>query len=148
MKLSSLPFQILLFFNRWFSVAYVILEISILIWKKFQMPYPGTSFAGEICFLFLYMPIEAIRNFLGEINAHHCLALMPEGTRGNKLIDNRSLVAFIFLSIPSSLCYAYFLRWQIYVLTVDVALNCIGIGINGIQALICFGCMIIFARTR
>lgn len=37
MKLSSLPFQILLFFNRWFSVAYVILEISILIWKKFQV---------------------------------------------------------------------------------------------------------------
>lgn len=112
MRLSSLPFQILLFFNRYLSAFYIILELSVLIWKRYRIPYPGSSFSGEVCFLLLMIPIEAIRNFTGKKRAR---SVDFPGTRGNKLIQNRSLVFFVALSIPSTLCYVYFLHWQIYV---------------------------------
>merc|ERR1711907_729155 len=65
---SSLPLEILLYFNKWYNVVYFILMTVMLIYKiAIDLPYPHNGFiALEWCLLVLYGFIEYFRLFMGS----------------------------------------------------------------------------------
>jgi transmembrane protein 216 len=65
MGLSSLPLQILLYFNRWLTLFYCIIELGSMIYKGVLLPYPPGVYGGELTWVILYGLVEIPRNFLG-----------------------------------------------------------------------------------
>lgn len=99
--LSSLPLQILFFFNGWYDVAYTIAMSLLFAWKGTNLPYPDElrdMLGLEVAMVFLLAIIEYARIFLG--------------TKGNKTEQAGPLVMSLILCLPALTGYAYFLRLQ------------------------------------
>ncbi|GIL83104.1 hypothetical protein Vretimale_11404 [Volvox reticuliferus] len=117
--LTSLGFQIFIFFGGWWDVAYYILNILVFIYKGLQLPYPGRNFAMEFSFSWLWILIEAPRLFLAS--------------KGNKTERAGPIIFSCILALPLLGMYIYFVAFQTYVLRIDQLLNGIAIGFMGIQ---------------
>ena len=114
---SSLPLQVLLYFNGWYDVVLVIIMFLLYIWKAAELPYPPEirgTFALEIALVFGLAIIEYSRIFLGS--------------RGNKTEQTGPLIWFFVLSLPAVIINMYFLLLQVYVTRADLILNAISIG--------------------
>ena len=99
--LSSLPLQILFFFNGWYDVAYMIAMSLLFAWKGTNLPYPDElrdMLGLEVAIIFLLAIIEYARIFLG--------------TKGNKTEQAGPLVMSLVLCLPALTGFAYFLRLQ------------------------------------
>mmetsp|Transcript_3895 Transcript_3895/g.7849 ORF Transcript_3895/g.7849 Transcript_3895/m.7849 type:complete len:143 (+) Transcript_3895:981-1409(+) len=111
--LSSLPLQILLFFNTWYSLLWFTVNFALYIFKAYSYQFPYAAFEWEIVMLFLMAFIENARIFLAS--------------RGNKTEQIPPLVWSIALSIPMIVGYVYFLTMQTFVLRIDVITNTIAL---------------------
>ena len=60
-QLSSLPLQILLYFNGWYSLSWVILNFCLLCYKSYVYHYPETALEWEFVMLFMLAFIENAR---------------------------------------------------------------------------------------
>lgn len=68
MSNSVLPFQIFLFFNKWYTVIFVLVELGFLAYKAVKLPYPtGGILAWEFIQLLLYWAVDYFRLFLGML---------------------------------------------------------------------------------
>lgn len=112
-QLSSLPLQILLFFNTWYSLLWFTLNFALYVFKAYSYHFPYAAFEWELVMLFLMAFIENTRIFLAS--------------RGNKTEQIPPLVWSIALSIPMIVGYVYFLTMQTYVLRIDVITNTIAL---------------------
>uniref|UniRef100_A0A7S4PPL4 Uncharacterized protein n=1 Tax=Guillardia theta TaxID=55529 RepID=A0A7S4PPL4_GUITH len=63
---SSLPLQILIFFNGCYSTLFFLVTLALLIWKGVEFPYPAGRLPWEIILLFVYIVVEACRLFIGS----------------------------------------------------------------------------------
>ena len=109
-QLSSLPLQILFFFNGWYDVAYTIAMCALFAWKGEALPYPDElrqMLALEVAIVFLLAIVEYARLLLG--------------TKGNKTEQAGPLVLCLLLSMPAMTANVYYLRLQIYVTRADLA---------------------------
>ena len=107
--LSSLPLQILFFFNGWYDAAFTIAMAALYAWKGSTLPYPDElrpMLGLEVAIVFLLAIIEYARIFLG--------------TKGNKTEQPGPLLMSLGLGVPSMIAYVYFLRLQIYVTRADL----------------------------
>jgi|EP00161_Ancyromonas_sigmoides_P006782 transmembrane protein 216 len=107
--LSSLPLQVLVYFNEWFNYIFVIATLLLMVYKRVEFPYPGSLWGREFSYIFLFALIEWPRLFLAS--------------RGNKTEQGGVLAASLLLTLPSGAFALYFIRWQTYVLRIDVVLN-------------------------
>ena len=107
--LSSLPLQILFFFNGWYDVAFTIAMSCLFAWKGSTLPYPDElrpMLGLEVAIVFLLAIIEYARIFLG--------------TKGNKTEQSGPLLMSLVLGVPAMIANVYFLRLQIYVTRADL----------------------------
>ena len=134
--LSSLPLQILFFFNGWYDVAFTIAMPSLYAWKGSTLPYPDElrpMLGLEVAIVFLLAIIEYARIFLG--------------TKGNKTEQPGPLLMSLGLGVPSMIAYVYFLRLQIYVTRADLVLSAIAIAFVGLEVLLSLLTIITFAKA-
>ncbi|GMH53186.1 hypothetical protein TrVE_jg1854 [Triparma verrucosa] len=111
--LSSLPLQILLFFNQWFSLAWFMINFALYIYKGFHFHFPYAAFEWELAMLVLMAFIENSRLMLAS--------------RGNKTEQIPPLIWSIALSIPMIVGFSFFLTIQTYVMRIDIILNTIAL---------------------
>jgi transmembrane protein 216 len=134
--LSSLPLQILFFFNGWYDVAFTIAMSSLYAWKGSTLPYPDElrpMLGLEVAIVFLLAIIEYARIFLG--------------TKGNKTEQSGPLLMSLVLGVPAMIANVYFLRLQIYVTRADLVLNAISIAFVGLEILLSMLTIITFAKA-
>lgn len=98
---SSLPLQVLIYFNGWYDALLIVIMLLLYIWKAVELPYPE-EISGmlplEISLLFCLALIEYTRLFLGS--------------RGNKTEQTSPLLWFELLSLPALALDVYFMLLQ------------------------------------
>ncbi|KAI9338087.1 hypothetical protein DFJ73DRAFT_587271 [Zopfochytrium polystomum] len=104
---SSLPLQILLFFNSQYYVVEWLVLLGCLIYKGTFLPFPPAALQLEIFGLFPFALLEACRLFIG--------------VRGNKLEEKGTVGIFLGLSIIAFFGHLFYCWWQTYVLVLDAA---------------------------
>jgi transmembrane protein 216 len=129
---SSLPFQMLMFFNSWYFVLFFFLELALFTYKGLTFPYPGGALAAEIILIFILAGLETVRIFLGY--------------KGNLIESIPITVTSLIFTIVSFFGVLYLLIWQTYVLRADVILTAIEIAFIGLEFILAIICVILFAR--
>mmetsp|Transcript_18867 Transcript_18867/g.32473 ORF Transcript_18867/g.32473 Transcript_18867/m.32473 type:complete len:144 (+) Transcript_18867:41-472(+) len=132
--LSSLPFQVLVYFNSWYCGIYFWLNIAIFIYKGLNLPYPPNTFGWEVVFIVVYVPVELCRLFLGS--------------KGNKTEHAGPMYWFLLLSAPVAFGNIYYMILQIYVLRIDQVLNVINLVFIGLEVIFAIFAIITFHRYR
>ena len=135
--LSSLPLEMLFFFNRWYDPVYRIIMLAVFIWKGTWLPYPSDmrSLLGlEIAMVFILCIIEQARLFLGS--------------SGNKTETVGPLAWCLALSLPALVGYVYFMRLQIFVTRLDLVINAIGVGFVGLEIILGVFTVVTFVKAR
>ena len=97
--LSSLPLQILFYFNGWWDLAFTIAMSVLFAWKGETLPYPDElrpMLGLEVAIVFMLAIIEYARIFLG--------------TKGNKTESVGPLAMSFVLALPAMTANVYFLR--------------------------------------
>ena len=61
---SSLPLQIVVYFNHWWSVLYFVLNLVFFTYKGWKYPYVESAIAWEVTFVFLFAALDVVRLFL------------------------------------------------------------------------------------
>ncbi|CAM9116009.1 unnamed protein product [Sphacelaria rigidula] len=131
--LSSLPLEVILYFNRWFSMFFFAMTLCTYAYKARHFYYPGGALGVEISLTFLYAVVEILRLFLAS--------------KGNKAEQINPLVTSLGLAIPVVLLYAYSLSLQTYVLRLDVIVAVIGLAFVGFEGLLGVGTAISFYQA-
>jgi transmembrane protein 216 len=106
---SSLPFQMLLYFDEIFLLIYAIVGIFTFIYKEYSLTYPPYTLGPELAFFVVFCLVMWFRVHLGSM-----------GNKGERL----SAVAwFILITIPGILGVLFFMLMQTYVLVADLIIN-------------------------
>ncbi|KAH3766878.1 hypothetical protein Pelo_1251 [Pelomyxa schiedti] len=108
---SSLPLQLVVFFDKWWTLLFVIASVAIMAWKGIKYIYPEHYLGWDISFYFLYAIVVAFKLFFA--------------TKANKSSHMPSLAIFFILWIVVVVCNLYFILWQVYVVRADQILNAI-----------------------
>ncbi|UYV81794.1 TMEM216 [Cordylochernes scorpioides] len=104
--LSSLPYQMSLYFGGCYSAFFSTFELLLLVFKYCALPYPVGYLFSEVVLLIFLAFLEYFRLFLGK--------------KGN-LTERRLAVGIsLTLSVPALVGGLYFLLWQTYVLRVEI----------------------------
>jgi|TARA_B100000405_G_scaffold270228_1_gene209178 transmembrane protein 216 len=134
--LSSLPLEILFYFNRWWDAAFTIIMAVLFIWKGNNLPYSEnmqTILGFEVAMVFVLGLLEWARLFLGS--------------QGNKTEQVGPLVWMFFLSLPAAVANVYYLHLQIYVTRVDLVVNIVSLVFIGLELLLALLTIITFAKS-
>lgn len=125
---SSLPLQVLIFFNGCWSVFWFLAMLAIFIWKGVELPYPANRLAPEVVLVFACLLVEAVRLFIGS--------------KGNKTENHLLVIFFLVLSLFAALGNIFYVVFQTYVLRIDMALNVVSMVFVGLEVL--FGMYAVF----
>ena len=123
--LSSLPLQILIYFNGWYCVAYFQIEALLFIYKDHHFYYPPDIMAWEASMLSMLAIMEVVRLFLAS--------------KGNKTESMRPMLWAILISFPIITGYVWFLRLQTYVMRLEIILAAIGLSFVGLEWILSLG---------
>jgi len=135
--LSSLPLQILLYFNGWWDVLYTVIMLVLFIWKDNRLPYH-----------------DELQDLLGlEIGLVFALGLLEYarillGSRGNKTEQAGPLIGCLLLSCPAIVANVYYLHLQIYVTRADVIVNSISLIFIGLEVFLALLTSLSFLKAR
>lgn len=127
---SSLPLQVLIFFNWHFVVFYFWLNLALLTFKAARYYYPGRYLGWDIVIIFLYVLVEATRLLFAS--------------KGNKTAQIGPLITSIVLTLPIIVMHAYYIELQTYVLRVDVVINAIAFFMLGSEFIVSIFVLIAF----
>ncbi len=58
-------FQALLWFNAYYVVAFAAVFIATFVWKSQVLPYPPRAWGAEFFLIWVQLPLEASRTFVG-----------------------------------------------------------------------------------
>ncbi|XP_014664689.1 PREDICTED: transmembrane protein 216-like [Priapulus caudatus] len=130
---SSLPYQILLYCNGWYSGAFVIAELLVFIYKGETLPYARGNLPAEIILLLLLGCLEGVRLFLGQ--------------KGNLTERGMAVGLSLVLSMATLVGFLYLTLWQTYVLRLEVILTGIGLAFIGLELIFGLISIISFARA-
>ena len=100
--ISSIPLQVLIYFNSWYALLYYVLNFILFIYKSLALPYPGSYLAGEVIGLVLMLLVDLMR--------------LPLGNRGNKTEQAGPTVLFLILSLGLGIGCAYYIVLETFVL--------------------------------
>ena len=133
--LSSLPLEILFYFNRW-GTPRSRTSWRALHLKGNNLPYSEnmqTILGFEVAMVFVLGLLEWARLFLGS--------------QGNKTEQVGPLVWMFFLSLPAAVANVYYLHLQIYVTRVDLVVNIVSLVFIGLELLLALLTIITFAKS-
>ena len=107
---SSLPLQVLLFFDGYYVNIVVVVEFFMMLFKTVVYHYRVTTMdsVSQFIFILLYCLLQQARLFIGSV--------------GNKSEDVRSIQHFLVFSLFAIVAQGYFLTQQVLVLQLDVIL--------------------------
>ncbi|CAM9221019.1 unnamed protein product [Scytosiphon promiscuus] len=135
--LSSLPLEVLLYFDQWFSWCFLALAICTHAYKAWRYYYPDGALELEIRrelhLMFLYGAVETMRLFLAS--------------KGNKAEQINPLMMSLGLAVPVTFLYAFNMALQTYVLRLDVIVAVIGLVFVGLEGLLSVGTATSFYRA-
>mmetsp|Transcript_20024 Transcript_20024/g.51100 ORF Transcript_20024/g.51100 Transcript_20024/m.51100 type:complete len:145 (-) Transcript_20024:183-617(-) len=132
--LSSLPFQLLIWFNRIYMAIYAVLELAIFFYKGVYLRYPVHLYGLELSGLIFLILIDYLRTFLGS--------------KGNKAEQVLPMVFFLILILFTAFGGAYYIRLQVYVLRAEMVLNIIYLAFLGVELILGFFVLLTFAKGR
>ena len=130
--LSSLPLQILLFFNEAYRFLFFVLMLSGFIYKNNHFMYSDGVFGTEVFFLFAYFILDFGRGF--------------QASKGNKTEQVGPLAISGILSVGVVMLHIYFFELQAYVLKLDRILNGIGVVFIALETLLMIFTSLTFYR--
>jgi hypothetical protein len=119
---SSLPLQMLIYFNWHYIVFYFWINLALLTFKAARYYYPGRYLGWDIVIIFLYVIVEATRLLFAS--------------KGNKTSQIAPLITSIILALPIIVMHAYYIELQTYVLRVDVVINAIAFFMLGSEVIV------------
>jgi transmembrane protein 216 len=125
---SSLPLEILIYFNWHYAVLFFVLNILLYVYKAVVYYYPSQYLGWEMTAVFMYFAIEIVRLMIGS--------------KGNKTSDTQSVITFWVLTVPILVYHSYLLDLQTYVMRVDLVLNGIGIFFVALEFLLSIGLLL------
>lgn len=97
-----------------------------------SFPYPRGNMATEVCLLTFTTVVESVRLSLGK--------------RGNLTERGPCVLLSLLLTVPAALSAIYFLRWQTYVLRIDVILAAVQLGFEALQTLFAICSVVAFTK--
>mmetsp|Transcript_18126 Transcript_18126/g.37869 ORF Transcript_18126/g.37869 Transcript_18126/m.37869 type:complete len:140 (+) Transcript_18126:182-601(+) len=131
--LSSLPLQVLLYFNEKYTWLWFFLNLTIFCWKSYNLYYMRSAICWEVTLVFLLPILDLCRNTVA--------------TRGNKTEQFVPLIWSACLAAPTVLGYVFFFELQTYVLHVDKWLNAISLAFISSELALSFFALIVFRRA-
>ncbi|CAH1738127.1 unnamed protein product [Aphis gossypii] len=105
----SLHYQVVLYFNRYFFLLYYILEMIVCLLKTYKLPYPTRIAVVEWLILGLLYPVQRSRIALGS--------------KGNLTDKAPPIVISSILNISTILGTLYLIRWQTYVIYLEIIIG-------------------------
>ncbi|XP_038663532.1 transmembrane protein 80-like isoform X2 [Scyliorhinus canicula] len=130
--LSSIPLQIVYYFNVFYYSFYFLATLLMVIYKSQVFSFPDGNLALDLILLILMVILEVIRLYLGF--------------KGNLTEEALPIVTSLVLTIGSLLLCLYFLFWQTYVLKADVIINAILLVTYGLEGILDIIAVSNFAR--
>ena len=103
---------------------------GLLIFKLYQLGFPAGQFFLEAFVVALYALL--------------CYGRIQAGKRGNRIEQVADMLLMIFLSCFSIFCGVFFLRFQTYILVIEVILHGTGVVFTGLEVLLGVVSMILF----
>jgi hypothetical protein len=119
---SSLPLQVLIFFNWHYLAFFFLLNLCLLTYKSINFYYPSDYLGWDITIDFLYAIVEACRLILAS--------------KANKTSQMSGMFWSLVLGCPIIVAHSYFIALQTYVLRVDVVINSVAFVIVGIEMIV------------
>lgn len=129
---SSLTYELLAYLHGWYTSAYLLLTLLLLLWKRSVLPYPPVNLASELALTLLLAVAEAGRLLLSR--------------RGNLTQRALPLAVALLLTAPAALAVCYFLLWQTYVLRLELVMAATQLVFMAAETVCAVACMVAFAR--
>lgn len=120
----SLHYQVILFFNQYFFLLYYIIEIIVCILKTYKLPYPIRTAAVEWFIVALLYPVQRSR--------------MALGSKGNLTDKAPPIVVSSILNISTILGTLHLIRWQTYVIYLEIVIGYIELTFESISLVLGF----------
>jgi len=105
----SLHYQVILYFNRYYFLLYYIIEIIVCILKTYKLSYPTRIATVEWFILALLYPVQRSRIALGS--------------KGNLTDKAPPIVISSILNITTILGTLYLIRWQTYIIHLEIIIG-------------------------
>jgi hypothetical protein len=121
---SSLPLQVLIFFNWHFMTFFFLLNLALFTYKSINFYYPTDYLGWDITIAFLYAIVESCRLLLVS--------------KANKTSQMDGMFWSLVLGCPIIVAHAYLIALQTYVLRVDLVINSIAFVVVGIEMIVGF----------
>ena len=119
--LSSLPLQASLLLSLVCTAAWLVSSIATWVYKGIVLPYPEGAFPAEMFLMLAIFGLELV-----------CKSL---ASRGNLLEYRGPIVAALVLSLLEAAGVLYFIRFQPYVVKLDLYLSAVFMGGKGMAVL-------------
>lgn len=103
---SMLPLQVLLYFDYYYSLIYLVLGLIIYIDKAATLKYPANTLAPEVVGLILMVITQFCRIKIGNTQS---------GSAANKAESVSSALWFFILGIPCIIIAIFYLLFQTFV---------------------------------
>lgn len=116
----SLYYQVVLYFNRYYFLLYYTIEVIVNILKVYKLPYSTRTAAVEWFIVGLLYPVQRSR--------------MALGGKGNLTDKAPPIVISSILNISTILGTLHLIRWQTYVINLEIIVGYIELTFE----LICF----------
>jgi len=117
--ISSLPLQIMIYFDTLYSWVYLVLSLGLFFYKGYTLTYPPNALGPEVVGLIFFIILQLFRLFIGSV--------------GNRTETAASTLWFLLLTLPSIFASVFFIRLQTYVLVADVIINIILLFFMGLE---------------
>ncbi|KAL3897595.1 MAG: hypothetical protein SGCHY_003313 [Lobulomycetales sp.] len=129
---SSLPLQILLYFDGILLVPYAIITLGMLAYKNIRLPY-GPHVSGLEISAFLVLVILQINR-------------LWLASRGNKCEKAIPLAFSLVLGLVCTVGALYFCLWQTYIYYLDWILNGLALSFLGLELVLGSVTLVVFIR--
>lgn len=116
---SSIVLHILLRVNIYFTIFWFILEVPLLIFKYYHLPYASNAFGLEMSIIFMLCLNEFLRHFFG--------------IKGNLIMKMGYLAISAVYGGFSMVGFIFFLVLQSYTQRVEILLSAIGLTLITIE---------------
>ena len=112
------------YFERIYTVVFFFFEIILYIFKSMFLVYPPGNIATEIVGLFFMVLLQYVK-------------LNNANTANKTELKAYHFYTLLYL-IPVAGCYVFYFYFQVYCLTFDVILSCIGFFFTGLELIFSF----------
>ncbi|KAJ8610105.1 hypothetical protein CTAYLR_007076 [Chrysophaeum taylorii] len=118
-QLSSLPLQILFYFDYYYTLVFVVYNLLLFVYKGSSFYYPPYTIWLEVTVTLMLVVIQSTRIFLGS--------------KSNKTEMMRPMIWSLLLTPAAATAFSYFLALQLYVLRLDIIMNALGLVFLGLE---------------